>query len=190
MTALTFEITFHSPFRVSTGTARAGVDATADMTDPLPATSLKGLMRASAATLLGPNTALVNEIFGSPATPSRWRWSNARPDPGGWHPAQPAARVRIDPTTHTAAPGMLATTEQTGACHAEFTVSPARTITTGTLTADAVERDRLVLAVAGQAIRSLGANRRRGLGWVTVRCQDFPIDQSVTRRFLELHRDH
>ena len=45
-----------------------------------------------------------------------------------------------------------------------------------------------MLAVAGQAIRSIGANRRRGLGWVTITCTTEELDHAAVDRFLELKK--
>ncbi|GAA4415677.1 hypothetical protein GCM10023148_12200 [Actinokineospora soli] len=180
MSGLRFQIVFHTPFRVSTGAAHAGIDAVIDRDDPLPATSLKGLMRATATALLG-DAPIIAAVFGSPATPTPWRWSAATPDSDGWHTPKPAARVTIDPDTHTARPDMLGTAEQTGATSATFTVTPRHPLPTDTL-----DLHRLVLAVAGQATRSLGGNRRRGLGWVAITCPDIALDTAATRRFLDL----
>ena len=61
---LSFQVRFHGPFRVGTGHGREGVDAAIDPDDPLPASHLKGLMRASARKLLLPADSLLDEVFG------------------------------------------------------------------------------------------------------------------------------
>lgn len=177
MSTVEFTITFHSPFRVSTGHAAPGLDAGVDAENPLPASSIKGVMRATAAQLLGENP-LVDEVFGSPTQESPWLWHHAT---GEWDAPKPAARVSINSTTHAAAHDMLAVHEQIGADTAHFTVTQRHPLDERTLATH-----RLVLAVAGQATRSLGGGRRRGLGWVTITCDDPKLDDSSAAAFLEL----
>ena len=43
---ITFTLAMHGPFHVSTGTPDEGMDSPIDLSCPLPATSLKGLLRA------------------------------------------------------------------------------------------------------------------------------------------------
>lgn len=175
-----FSITFHSPFRVSTGHASGGVDATIDPENPLPNTSLKGVMRATARQLLGQRCPVINEVFGSSRYETPWRWSHATAE-AGWHEPTPAARVAIDDETHTARPDMLAVAEQTGAEQASFRITQRGHPETRDL-----RTHRLVLAIAGEATRSLGADRRRGLGWVSIRCTNVDVDESAVREFLAL----
>nr|WP_233628069.1 RAMP superfamily CRISPR-associated protein [Saccharopolyspora sp. HNM0986] len=180
MTRLDFEITFHSPFRVASGQGGEGAHDTVEA-DRLPASSLAGVVRATAASLLGEKNPVLDEVFGSSAQPSPWRWTPARPC-GAWHHANPAARVRIDEATGAAQEDMLVLAEQTGAEAATFSVRRFRHVP-----AERVDTHKAVLIVAAQATRSLGAWRRRGLGWVGIRCTDEPDEQTV-RRFLELKR--
>lgn len=68
---LTFEIEFHGPFRVGTGEAGPGVDATVHRQDLLPGSSLKGVMRSTARQLFGDvmdsrGQPLVDQVFGAP----------------------------------------------------------------------------------------------------------------------------
>ncbi|MCA1278259.1 RAMP superfamily CRISPR-associated protein [Saccharopolyspora sp. 7B] len=179
MNRLDFTITFHSPFRVARGEGGRGAHDTIDDTDRLPATSLAGVMRATATTLLGEQNPVLDEVFGSDAIPCPWRWSPARPL-HGWQDSTPAARVRIDAETGSAQQDMLVFAEQTGAEQAEFHIRRFRHV--------APERRDLhlaVLTIAAQATRSLGAWRRRGLGWVGIRCTHEP-DEALVRTFLEL----
>ncbi|WP_017975258.1 RAMP superfamily CRISPR-associated protein [Actinopolyspora halophila] len=177
-----FEIAFHSPFRVSTGHARSGVDATVSREDPLPNTSVKGVMRATATRLLGDDATIVEEVFGSPRVESPWRWGRVTtPDGSTWHRPQAAARLKIDPCTRTASTDMLAISEQTGAELAGFSVTQRHH-----LPPEELHRHRLVLAVTGQAIHSLGAETRRGLGWVGITCTNVDLDEQAVTDFLEL----
>ncbi|MGW9307762.1 RAMP superfamily CRISPR-associated protein [Saccharomonospora azurea] len=180
MSTLEFEVRFHTPFRVSTGHARPGLDAGVDAHRPLPSSSLKGVMRATALRLLEPHTRVVHEVFGSSSIECPWLWHDAVPD-NGWHQTRPAARVAVDSHTHAAKPDMLAVTEQIGAETARFTIAQRHPLDKATL-----QTHRLVLAVAGQATRSLGADRRRGLGWVTITCTTEELDQAAVERFLAL----
>lgn len=182
MATLEFAIRFHTPFRISTGYARPGFDAGVDAHRPLPSSSLKGAMRATALRLLQPRSDVVDAVFGSTAAECPWLWHDAVPD-GRWHETLPAARVAVDPHTHTARPDMFAVSEQIGADTARFTITQRLPLD------EATQRThRLVLAVAGQAIRSIGANRRRGLGWVTITCTTEELDHAAVDRFLELKK--
>lgn len=177
---LRFVIDFLGPFRVSTGEAAPGIDATIDLSDPLPATSLKGVMRATAKRLLGENAPLVNAVFGGPGTPSPWHWSDAD---AHWLPPQITARVQLERETHTASPDMLALAEETWVERAEFRVTRIGPLGgTGPTGDPAVHM--AVLAIAGRATRSLGAGRRRGVGWVHITCPDFALDRATVETFL------
>lgn len=174
---LSFEVTFLSPFRVSTGEAAPGIDATIDPVHALPATSLKGVMRATAEKLLGAKAPIIGEVFGSDRHPCLWHWSDACPL-GKWADPVVAARVEID-ETHTAARDMLALAEETYAPRATFRITA-----TARMEPEQLELHGIVLAVAGQATRSLGAARRRGLGWISVSCSTVALTPSVVQRFL------
>lgn len=181
MTKLGFTITFHTPFRVARGQGGDGSHDTVDERDPLPASSLAGVMRATARSLLGSEHEVVNAVFGSDSHPSPWRWSAARPM-DRWHATVPAARVRIDQETGTAHDQMLAISDHTGGDQASFSITKFRRVAPEDL-----GKHKAVLKIAAQATRSLGAGRRRGFGWVGIRC-DEEIDEETVRTFLELKR--
>lgn len=183
MNELSFSITFHGPFHIASGASRDGITAV-DSDEPVPATSLKGVMRASAKRLLGTNSELVEAVFGSGRAPAPWRWSPAAPCDEEWAGPQRAARVSIDPTTNAARPDMLAFSELYQATQATFHVTQ-----NGDLSAEDRALHRIVLAVSGQAIQSIGALRRRGLGWVSIRCTSFEPGPDDVRRFLK-QRSH
>lgn len=160
---LTFSITFHSPFHVGSGVASRGLDRVIDRENPLPATSLKGVMRAAAAETLCLPSQLVTEVFGGPgAGACPWWWSDARlmeDTPS----IDRLARIRVDEATGTVQRGFLMMGEVVWSSGAEFTVtlSEARNDET-------VARHELVLRAAARAVSGIGGARRRGEGWVTI----------------------
>lgn len=176
---LHFEITFLTPFRVSTGEAAPGVDATIDLENPLPATSLKGVMRATASKLLGEEAPIIGQVFGSDEHPCPWHWSDARPVGGQWADRSVTARLKIDPDTHTATRDMLVLAEEIFAPRAAFDIR-----VTERLEPDRLTLQCIVLAIAGRATRSLGAARRRGLGWVSLSCPAVELSPGALRTFL------
>ncbi|WFE38078.1 RAMP superfamily CRISPR-associated protein [Micromonospora sp. WMMD998] len=176
---LTFEITFHGPFRVATGRAGDGTDSVIDRDVPLPASSIKGVMRSAARDLLTLPPHLVEAVFGTAWQPSPWSWSdatltgdrragNADPgDEGGDGVEQlrvrTRARIQISEATHTVVDGALAVGEEILARRAVFTVRR-----NGPITAADLPRHEAVLTAAARAVTALGGDRRRGLGWVSI----------------------
>ena len=177
------EIIFHGPFRISTGSTRDGVAATVDHHDPIPASSLKGLMRASAALLLPRQTDLVDEVFGHGGPSGRrhaspWHWGSATAD----HPVyEQRARLAIDPATGAGRPGYLFLGEEVWARSATFEITRHRP-----LDADILARHHAVLACAAAGVHALGSDRRRGLGWVTLRPTDPALDEELLATFEAL----
>ena len=177
MTELQFRIEFHGPFRVGTGRAGDGADDTIDRSDPLPASHLKGLMRSAAREVLAlpADSPLLLGVFGAPGNgaDSPWAWDSAYPVTGTWRDVTVARRVRIavDDATGTAAPDQLVIGEELWPApevSAGFTVRLA-----GTPPAEQQAHEAL-LRLAARAVGGVGAQRRRGLGWVTVR----PVDHT------------
>ncbi|MEW1734427.1 RAMP superfamily CRISPR-associated protein [Nocardia beijingensis] len=176
MTVLGFGIAFAAPMRVSTGRARPGVDAAIDMSDPLPATSLKGVMRATATQLLGADDTRIGDVFGSPQRECRWEWSNAAPQTL-WAPPQRATRIRVE--NHVATDDMLGCAEQTYTTAATFTVTAIDEPPDPELATHIA-----ILTIAATATRALGAGRRRGTGWVHITSETHPVDAARIRTFL------
>jgi CRISPR/Cas system CSM-associated protein Csm3 (group 7 of RAMP superfamily) len=178
---MTVRIDFHGPFRVGTGRARPGLVDTVDEHDLLPASSLKGLMRASAATLLPERPDLLRDVFGSANRPSPWHWSGAVFDETAVH-LTPRSRIALDPETGAARANHLLTVEEIWARTATFTVTR-----TGPLPGMEAERVQLtVLACAAAGIHALGADRRRGLGWVTCTPAAPSVDDDLLTHFEAL----
>ena len=170
MTVLEFRIDFHSAFRVAGAYARDGIDLAPDAEDPLPADSLKGVMRAAADTLLGP-APLVAEVFGRSGHPCAWAWTGAELADGRTWEHGTRHRVAIDPVAHAARADMLVTAGQTWADHATFEIQRV-----AYLDADVEARHLALLRVSAGAVHGLGGWRRRGLGWVHIT----PVDGAVT----------
>jgi hypothetical protein len=165
---ITFSIAFHGPFHVGTGEAEEGMDRTVDRDNLLPATSLKGLMRAEAVEVLGVDPALVADIFGAPGRAGAWWWSDGQIDPirSAETPERPligrVARIRVD-DAGLAMRGFLALGEHVWAEGAHFTVGQLRELTT-----EVTSRHTTILRAAARSVVSLGGARRRGEGWVTI----------------------
>jgi hypothetical protein len=156
-----FGIWFHGPFAVSTGSAGRGADSTVNDDLPLPESSIKGVMLAAARTVGFPSH-LIDEVFGAQRKQSPWSWGPV--EFNGPIVRQQRARVAIDQATGTAKKHALAFVEQHWAESATFDILPMRYIDPAV-----VSDHEVVLAVAGASVESLGAERRRGSGWVSIR---------------------
>lgn len=185
MIGIHFSITFHGPFRVQTGSAAEGTDITVDRLNPLPATSIKGLLRAEARDRLGIRPALVDEIFGrstsGPDGPRRsesgaWWFSDASLEE---MTVDVTARVAVDERGR-AREGMLVFGEQVWASAGRFIAEPLRRLDD----ADYM-RHALILRAAARSVSSLGSDRRRGLGWVTI-TDDRPWVDANSRALIDL----
>jgi CRISPR/Cas system CSM-associated protein Csm3 (group 7 of RAMP superfamily) len=189
MTVLGFTVTFHSPFRVGAAYGRDGIDAAVDLADPLPADSLKGVMRAAAADLLGGKHPVISEVFGTTAKPSPWAWSPAKPPGRDWLRGDLSLRhrVTIDGGTNSALKDHLVLGEQVWVPAARFEVSR-----TGVLDAKVLTEDEhaLVLRCAAGGVHGLGAWRRRGLGWVGITAESGQITAADVERLLALGGEH
>jgi hypothetical protein len=135
-------------------------------------------MRAAVRSL-GLPAAPVAEVFGSAAAPSPWAWYAATPV-GSWEFSL-RNRVQIDPDSGTAKKDHLVLGEQAWAAQARFEVVQA-----GALPADRADTHVLVLRCAATAVHSLGAWRRRGLGWVGITPEDGPVSAEDVAKLLVL----
>lgn len=173
-----FEITFHGPFRVATGKAGHGLDVTVDSQNLVPASSIKGLMRAAAAQIMPAQRDLRRDVFGSERTPSPWSWSSARFER---HEVRRRARVRIAEETMTAVEGALMLAEEVWSQRATFSVDQLQH-----LADDVRERHELLLLASAHAVHALGSDRRRGLGWVGVAALDPVLDAPALEAVVKL----
>jgi len=175
------QITFHGPFRVSGGSSSDGLDDTYLAANPLPSSSLKGLMRAHAQHVLQLEDRFVEEVFGSRQAPSPWWWSDAaitiNPETQNG-PHRIRTRVRIDPDTFTAADTAMQTAGEFWPAGAEFDLRRR-----GPVPAARIPVHEAILAASARAITALGSDRRRGLGWVSI-VPDTPWDDTQQQLLL------
>ena len=165
-TTVTYSITFHGPFRVATGNPSEGFDSTVGA-DPLPSSSLKGLMRTSAEQLASiaaaPNLALlVEEVFGVRGDAGAWAWTSASFDSPV--SVESRSRIAIDPVTHTVEKGALMRAQHHEAESARFHVTQIEALADHDL-----NNHQKLLSAAALGTHSLGGDRNRGFGWVTIR---------------------
>jgi len=183
-----FSVLFHQPFLVRSGLSRGVVDALARVDSPVPASSVKGAMRAACTNVLGVDAALVAEIFGQEGRlggvmgSSAWAWTHAGPR-SSFQP-QIRARNRVDINTGVAQPEALTFSEewwQDDSVEASFAVEQVQVLDPSQL-----ERHRVVLQVAAYAVTALGSWRNRGMGAVTVR----PLERldALTERWKQVVR--
>lgn len=176
---LTFDIRFRGPFHVSTGGAAEGIDSVVDRKVPLPASSVKGAMRAEARGRLRLAPSIVEAVFGSSQTASPWRWSDVKLGPV--HLTR-RARIRVaDDDRGLVGRGFLMLGEQVWASTGEFTIEYA-----GVLEIEPRPEHILVLDASARSLTALGGSRRRGGGWVSVVPHERPWSVDRTRQLREI----
>ena len=181
-----FRITFHSPFRVGTGGGDTQTDRALDPDNPLPASTVKGLMRDAARILLPVRPAptesnpdrvhdhpLVDAVYGGRpaeggrAVPSPWHWEDgeleAYPDQDGWDGTPVTQRVRIALTDGVVKKHALVVGDELWASSALVQIWLR-----GSLSAEHQELHRALLMWSAALMDGLGGDRRRGLGWASV----------------------
>lgn len=178
MIEVSFGVVFHTWFRVGAAYPRDGVDVAVDHRDPLPAEHLKGLMRAEARWLAGlgyGGAELVDAVFGTPGSPSPWRWSATEPDRSWTYTTR--QRTKIDGDTHTALKDHTVSGELSWAPRASFRLAQVCAV-------DDVHTQLTLLRVAGASVHGVGAWRRRGLGAASI----IPDPQVSAADLQLLHR--
>ncbi|BCB74574.1 hypothetical protein GCM10022251_82240 [Phytohabitans flavus] len=177
-----FQIAFHTPFRVATGRAGEGADATVDRQNPLPASSLKGVMRSAARDVLQVAPDWVDAVYGTAWQPSAWSWSDAAPQTDTPPQVKVRARIQIAPDTGTVVEGALAIAEEVHTPLAQFTVSRV-----GWVNPDLVAAHEAVLIASARAVTAVGGDRRRGLGWVSITPTDppWPTDNDQISAYVD-----
>jgi len=162
--ALTFYVTFHGPFRVSSGSAGGGLDAVIDLSNPLPGSSLKGLMRNAAVDTLRADSALVARVFGTEFAASPWVWCDAEPGGNQWPTPSVRARVSIDEETHTVVEDRI----MLGAVMEPTVPATFQVVQQGAIANAERPAHEALIRCAAAAVKHVGEERRRGLGWVSV----------------------
>lgn len=183
---LTLTIDAPGPFAVGTGHPRAGLDDTIRPANPLPASEIKGAMRAAAAMLLGVGRTMsrslgvMDEIFGAEGRGGAWAWSDA--GPADRFLLTKRSRIRVQEQSGTVQRESLAATEvawiRPGA-PPTFTIEQWQPLDDGRLT----EHVSVLLASA-HAVTAVGSWRNRGMGSVSFRVADWGALESfhVTRK--------
>lgn len=159
---LSFAIDFYSPFHALTGRAARGLDGVLDADAPLPASAVKGTMRASARALGFPDR-LIRATFGHERSSSRWSWLT--PTLTGLDRHGVLSRVAIDPETGTVRPDHLQATEIRYPTGGTFDISLR---SRHGLDEVDIAQQVILLAASACATKAMGAHRRRGLGWVGI----------------------
>ncbi len=150
---------FHGPFHVLTGLPGDGRDGVIDPNDPLPRSHLKGLMRNEAGRLGLPER-WVREVYGWARQPCPWAWSTPELDDVD---TVDRHRVHMDPATGTALERGLLLNEEVWARRASFAIEPLVH-----LAEDRRVDHELVLMASAMSLTSVGADRNRGFGWISV----------------------
>jgi len=187
METLSFQISFRGPFRVGGASPDAGLDAPLDRDNPLPGSSLKGLMKARAAELVNALSLQdpsvgdpIARIFGSSHQRGSWEWTDAEFPVDPIPSASPHLRVG---ERGVAVTGMVRFEEHYWSKTAAFTVIPRPAL--------ARPGDAPLIHAAACAVTTLGGSRRRGEGWVSiVRCDgtgtEIPWSAEDTERLIQL----
>ncbi|WP_162802874.1 hypothetical protein [Ornithinimicrobium avium] len=170
MNRLRFTMSFHSAFLSATGQAADGYDLTLDLENPVRESHLKGVMSDAAARVLRFPPARIEQIFGSPAQESPWRWQVTEQQCAR---AVVRHRVGIDDDTHCAHQDMLV---RARAGHLDTVAFEVYRVTDPE---DLMERT--AITCSARAVHRLGGQRRRGFGWVGVEGGDDLDTTSLSR---------
>lgn len=172
MYSLKFKVETHAPFFISSGVGAGTLDAVARKDSPLPASSLKGVMRAAATQVLQMPSETVEAIFGKEGSAGAWSWTDAGPtedEPTEAFTVGKRSRIRLS-DAGTAQRESLAATEMYWAntkARPSFFVEQAMPIEQGLINGHLA-----VLIASARAATAVGAWRNRGMGAVTLRCVD------------------
>lgn len=184
MSQLTVQIRFATGFRIGTGTAGRSYDEVVDRSDPLRASSLKGLLRAEARSLLpGPDPSrvdhpLVNAVFGGRRQQSPWHWRTEVPEKPQ---IVPQVNLKLDEQGQ-AKDGHLLVKELVGLQQAEMQITQTGPVTTAGLpqaASDPVQYHLALLHLAARMVEKVGQRRTRGLGWVCLEVPDRDLRQDL-----------
>ena len=185
--SVTLILTFNTTFRVGTGSALEGVDISLDPARPLPASSLKGRMREAARVLLGPDGGsaqpqapiqqpatriaespdpkdtdkdppLVRAVFGDERRPSPWHWDDVKLE------ARVVQRTRVRlGEDRVAKPGALRVADEAVARCGRTRIWQQAWVEPGEMPLHLA-----LLRCSARLVEAVGAEKSRGLGWVTL----------------------
>ena len=165
-TTIELDIRFNTAFRISQGYGQGEVDDVIDEENPLPATSLKGVMRDAARMVLPGKRQgdkyvdhhLVDAVFGKRGSNSSpWNFSDGKLG----HTYDPRERIRV---------------------RSRVAIDERRRARDGALLfAEELEKHVALLHVAARLVDGIGADRRRGLGWVSITTDTDDIEAMVDR---------
>ena len=165
-TTIELDIRFNTAFRISQGYGQGEVDDVIDEENPLPATSLKGVMRDAARMVLPGKRQgdkyvdhhLVDAVFGKRGSNSSpWNFSDGKLD----HTYDPRERIRV---------------------RSRVAIDERRRARDGALLfAEELDTHVALLHVAARLVDGIGADRRRGLGWVSITTDTDDIEAMVDR---------
>ena len=191
-TTIELEIRFNTAFRISQGYGQGVCDDVIDEEIRLPATSLIGVMSDAARMVLPGRRQgdkyvdhhLVDAVFGKRGRDnSPWNFSDGKLD----HTDDPRERIRVRSRVaiderRRARAGALFFAEELHADRATATIS-----LTQPLAPEELEKHVALLHVAARLVDGIGADRRRGLGWVSITTDTDDIEAMVNR--IERARD-
>ena len=180
-THLEFDITFHGPFRVATGNALMGVRVSVAISYPLPSSSLKGIMRAEAKRLFGAANPTFLSVFGRPGRGGTWAWGPVAFS--GLPPMLTRTRVAIDQDTGAAAEHALVVGQELWPPALDLPTASFALQRRGFGESNVLEH--AVLVSSAMSVKALGSDRRRGFGWVSIRCRR-GLSEDVAEAMFEM----
>lgn len=163
MTTLSFSMRTLSPALTSTGHPLDGFDVVTDVDEPLDGRTLKGLIKATCRTHLGVPDAQIDEIFGTTTATSMWSFDVGPPANSM---AVHTARVQIG-EGGTAVKDMLVLARAVDFDGLRLDLSPSPLLLDSQRSKQ-LQRHAIILTAATLSLRSIGSQRRRGVGWVEV----------------------
>ncbi len=181
--SLTIDLAFSTGFRIGTGTAGRGLDEVIDRTDVLRASSLKGVLRAEARTLLpgakGRDHPFVEAVFGTERARSPWHFAVTTSEPT----IGPSVGIRLDGSGQVEA-GALIVKEVASVESATVRVTRRWPLTAAGLPGTLADQDPepyhlALLSVCARLTDKVGQRRTRGLGWVTLTPADRDLESDV-----------
>ena len=178
-----FSIKFFGPFLIGGVAPGDGFDMRIDRDAPIPASSLKGRLRAEAKHMLRINNNVLEEIFGTTKRCGQWWFS----DVDVKHPTfELANRVAMDsenPDSGRPDEHQLVFFEQCWAKSATFTIEPF-----GLLDQEKEKQHQAVLQAAALSVTNIGGMRRRGHGWVAISPEENLDKQELLRIVRSLQK--